>query len=754
MSLLKRFSAVLSAVLLATTLQGVVGGVAGATGSFTDYEIANNSSNTGLNQGGNAAAQNVTCTSTTFCWASGQYTDSSNTPNLYVSFFNGSTWTDYPVSKAQSLGTNGIANNVTCTSASFCVVVGQYLDSSGHLQSYASVFDGSTWTDYEIADNSSNTGLNQGNSSAATNISCASDNLCVAAGTYKSNSSSYQSYASVFDGSTWTDYEIADNSSNTGLNQGGNSFPDNVQCPSVTFCYVYGAYTNTSHSVFDYLSTFDGHTWSTIPFSDVSSLGQFASFRYATCYSIDLCVVAGTYNDQFNAAQSYASVFDGSTWTDYEIADNSSNTGLNQGGSSEPMQVVCSAINFCSIDGQYMNQGGVLQSYASVFNGSTWTDYAIANNIGSSGLSQSLVNFVNQLTCTSSTFCYLTGSYIDSQNVAHPYISFFDGSTWTSDDASDIPSLGVNPSVSQAFCTSTSFCFEAGSYFVPSNNSIQSYASVFNGSTWTDYEIADNSSNTGLNRGGQSTTYEVSCTSASFCAIAGGYTDTLGYQQAFITTYQNASNVNVLYRSAGGIGATPASSSVTQGSTITIAASSLVNLGFSFGGWSDGTTVYQPGSSYVVGSSDVIFTADWIPAFGPPTAPTDVVASISNGVATVSFRPGSRGGLPTVDIINLFYNDMPQGHICTTDVIYSCTVAGLDLQSDVTFTVTAENALGSATSIPSNTVTIAQPHTVTTTTVPASPRTPKKMKVISCKKGKLTKKVRGSAPVCPRGWKK
>lgn len=47
----------------------------------------------------------------------------------------------------------------------------------------------------------------------------------------------------------------------------------------------------------------------------------------------------------------------------------------------------------------------------------------------------------------------------------------------------------------------------------------------------------------------------------------------------------------------------------------------LERVDFSFSGWSDGTTTYQPGASYTVGTSNITLTAQWLQNAAPAPAP-------------------------------------------------------------------------------------------------------------------------------------
>ena len=141
--------------------------------------------------------------------------------------------------------------------------------------------------------------------------------------------------------------------------------------------------------------------------------------------------------------------------------------------------------------------------------------------------------------------------------------------------------------------------------------------------------------------------------------------------------------------------------------------------------------------------------------YSKPTAPTNVTAAMNDGTATVSFSPGSSGNLPTYNQIDMYVNGQSVGNVCNVAGASACPIANLGPDAVFTFTVTAINSMGKATSDLSNAVSYASfsfalpaSTTTTTTTLP-----PVKL-TITCVKGVTSKKVTAVSPVCPAGFKK
>ena len=95
------------------------------------------------------------------------------------------------------------------------------------------------------------------------------------------------------------------------------------------------------------------------------------------------------------------------------------------------------------------------------------------------------------------------------------------------------------------------------------------------------------------------------------------------------------------YAANGGHGTVPPSGSGLDGTTITLAANTLSNPGYSFIGWSDGAATYSARANYVLSSQGIpiVFTAQWTENF------IDTVAFDSDGGAAVSSLRGPDGSL-------------------------------------------------------------------------------------------------------------
>ena len=159
-------------------------------------------------------AATVDCTSATFCVAVGQGDDWKG----WTARFNGTSWTTATKLTAPS-------GQVDCVSTTFCMAIGQDMYGAG----WATRWNGSTWTSTKI----------QPNGSSTYDVSCTSASFCMA--------TSSGGLSVRWNGSSWSTLPTFDS---TNAFQGGT-----VACTSTTFCL-------TVDSGLGQYSRWNGTSWS------------------------------------------------------------------------------------------------------------------------------------------------------------------------------------------------------------------------------------------------------------------------------------------------------------------------------------------------------------------------------------------------------------------------------------------------------------------------------------------------------------
>jgi hypothetical protein len=233
-------------------LQGLLLTGSGSSWTATKAPLPGNAASNGLAGDGLTA---VTCASTSSCVALGSYFATGNIEEQLLVTGSGSSWTateaPVPVNASAPYG----LSSVTCVSTSACLVVGDYLDSSGYPYTQGLLLSGSgsSWTATQ-APLPANADTTATGSAAVISAACSSASSCVAVGEYLDSSGKYRGLLLTGSGSSWTATEAP---------VPGNAAPSSdaalraVACSSST-CTGLGGYVDSSRVPQDFLLTGSG----------------------------------------------------------------------------------------------------------------------------------------------------------------------------------------------------------------------------------------------------------------------------------------------------------------------------------------------------------------------------------------------------------------------------------------------------------------------------------------------------------------
>jgi hypothetical protein len=278
--------------------------------------------------------------------------------------------------------TSALLASVWCASASDCIAVGDYQNSSDAYGALAEQWNGSKWSlqsPYSPTD-----GQLYG-------ISCVSASSCEAVG-----SDSAGELAEDWNGSFWADQVLS----------GGRGLLA-VSCVTASDCEAVG---------YDSAELWNGIAWTaqTLPSGTTPTLNS------VSCTAASNCVAVGYITLQNGAtAQPESEHWNGSTWSAQSMP--------NLGNVTEADGVSCPSATDCIAVGGHVTVRGVQSPTADSWNGSTWTALSPVNQ-GSTTL--------NEISCTSTTNCIAVGAYGPRGSVSAAAESW-NGSTWTAQTVPD-----------------------------------------------------------------------------------------------------------------------------------------------------------------------------------------------------------------------------------------------------------------------------------------------------------------------------
>ena len=276
----------------------------------------------------------------------------------------------------------------------------------------------------------------------------------------------------------------------------------NVSCTSTSFCMAAGYYTTGSYGQ-TLIEEWNGTSWNIVT-SPNTSTTENNYLQGESCASASFCMAAGYYVNASSVDQTLIEEWNGTSWS----IITSPNTSTTQ--SNDFNGVSCASTTFCMAAGYYYNTGGYGQTLIEEWNGTSW------NIVASPNTSTTENNYLNSVSCTSTSFCMAAG-YTAGGGYPQTLVEEWNGTSWSIVTSANT-STTQNDYLVGVSCTSTSFCMAAGFY---AGTYEQTLIEEFAPATQNNYL--------------QST----SCTSSSFCMAAGYYIG--GYDQTLIEEWNGTS---------------------------------------------------------------------------------------------------------------------------------------------------------------------------------------------------------------------
>jgi hypothetical protein len=240
------------------------------------------------------------------CSAGGQYIDSSGRFQVFVVNQVNGTWSNaVEVPGTAGLNTGGSAGleSVSCASAGNCSAGGEYTDSSGHVQAFVANEVNETWINAVEVPNTNN--LNTGGNARVNSVSCASAGNCSAGGWYTTSSGFQQAFVVSEVNGTWGQAKLVPNTAK--FNTGGSAGIDSVSCRSAGHCSAGGYYWGSSGFsafVVSQAAGFWGHA-EKVPGMTALNTGGNAGIDSVSCGAVGNCSAGGTYRDSSGHHQAF-----------------------------------------------------------------------------------------------------------------------------------------------------------------------------------------------------------------------------------------------------------------------------------------------------------------------------------------------------------------------------------------------------------------------------------------------------------------
>ena len=320
-----------------------------------------------------------------------------------------------------------VLNSVSCTSAAFCMAVGE---NESSLTTLAEVWNGSAWT---VAGTPTPSG-----SAALTSVSCTSSTFCMAIGrTYQKPKAPI---TEIWDGSQWT---VGDPWSTVSGTPPSNQ---RLDCTSPTFCMAVGFATVSPVIETAVASVWDGSGWTTLSPPELST--HYNQLLDVSCTAPTFCMAVGDYSTpnpnpaaSGTVDDSVMMAWDGTTWSVVASPDAAQST------QNVPRSIWCGSTTSCVAVGHAkvlaVTGESTLYTETYLWDGNAWTFL----------LSPEVVTPAD-LSCTDAATCVMAGSGLGTG------VMTWGGASWAL-------VLGATTPVQQAqlnsvSCPTPSFCMAVG----------------------------------------------------------------------------------------------------------------------------------------------------------------------------------------------------------------------------------------------------------------------------------------------------
>ncbi len=347
--------------------------------------------------------------------------------------------TNWSNANAPSASGSNQSNDVSCTTSTFCVAVGEQNIGTGG-GTLVEQWNGSSWAVVPSPN------VPATSDDTLDSVSCVGPAFCMAVG-----DSGQGALAETWNGTTWSLATPVIPASVT-----GGAALYSVSCVSTTVCEALGSGVDVGTPVV-FGNQWNGTSWSLVSAGTPSASGSPPVIEATgmDCVSATACIAVGTTNSGSPTTTPFAEQWNGSSWSLM------SNIVVPSGGGvtgSFLASVSCAGASFCEAVGQTI--GTAKQNLIETWNGSQWTipasvpDTSPTENQG-----------LTSVDCFSQTTCSAVGSANAASGPSPATLALeWNGSSWSI--VSNTPNQGtLQTTLAGESCVTDWACVAVGGYF-------------------------------------------------------------------------------------------------------------------------------------------------------------------------------------------------------------------------------------------------------------------------------------------------
>ena len=415
----------------------------------------------------------VSCVSADNCAVVGEFTNSAGGVEAFASFLANGVWGQATpaafATNVRDTSTNafGALNAVSCVSGGNCTAVGSFKNSSGGNEAFTMTSINGVWgqaTPAVFADDVQNSSP----VGILYSVDCASVGNCTASGEFKTSLGGIQAFTMTSINGVWgqaTPAVFADDVQT--LHNINQTYLRDVSCASAGNCTAVGRFRNVNGDAEAFTMTSTNGTWgqaTPVVFpAGVQNSTPTAELRSVSCVSAGNCTAVGEFVNVAGATQALMLSSTNGVW-----GQPTTPTFASAVPYASLTEVICPSVGNCTAVGSF---NFVREAFVVTSTNGLWNQAEPV--LFSSSVSSMPFTDLNSVSCVSVGNCVAVGSFVSNSGYREAFTVSSVNSVWGSPlrvaFASGVQSSTPSEDLASVSCVSTGECV-AGGYFKDSLN--------------------------------------------------------------------------------------------------------------------------------------------------------------------------------------------------------------------------------------------------------------------------------------------
>jgi hypothetical protein len=426
-------------------------------------------------------------------------------------------------------GGTALVQAMSCPAAGGCVAGGTYNDTKGHNHAFLATERKGKWG--KASQVSGTAALAAGGNAQVDQLACPQAGYCTAAGTYIAPPDAIASFVVGESKGKWGNAVALPGLA--ALNQGHDGGLLALSCPARGACSGGGGYTNAGlHEQGLVASESKGKWGKAVPVRGLATLnkGGHAAVMAISCRSAGNCSAVGSYLDGGGHRQVFVLTQVKGKWG--KAAEAPGSAALNTGGIAELNSIACTSAGNCAAGGAYTTKAGHVEAMLVLQAKGKWR--SAVEVPGSAGLNTGNIAVLQTVSCSRAGRCSAGGFVQNKGKQQAMVVSQNSKGKWG--PAVLVPgsaklNKGNDGAVLALSCAAAGDCTATGSYADSADQPQVFVVTELTGKWGTAIEVPGLGA---LNKGGLASAGALACATAGNCSAGGGYKDAASRTEAFV----------------------------------------------------------------------------------------------------------------------------------------------------------------------------------------------------------------------------